>query len=51
MFIVCNLAESQLSKMLKNIGFFQVVMVALLFLITFVPQLVITIPNWFMGAP
>lgn len=45
LFISCNIAEIQLSEIIKYITPFLVIMIGLLLLITYVPDLVMFIPN------
>ena len=48
LFISCNIAEIQLSEIIKYVTPFLVVMIACLLLITYVPDVVMMVPNFFM---
>ncbi len=48
LFISCNIAEIQLSEIIKYVTPFLVVMIACLLLITYVPDMVMMVPNFFM---
>ena len=45
LFISCNIADIPLSEIIQYVLPFLVIMIAILFLITFVPQLVMFVPN------
>jgi C4-dicarboxylate transporter DctM subunit len=47
LFISCNIARIQLSEIIRYIFPFLVIMIGLLLLITYVPWLVMFIPNMF----
>jgi C4-dicarboxylate transporter DctM subunit len=47
LFISCNIAHIQLSEIIRYITPFLVIMIAMLVLITYVPDLVMVIPNTF----
>ena len=48
LFISCNIAEIQLSEIVKYVLPFLIVMIACLLLITYVPDIVMFIPNTFI---
>lgn len=50
LFISCNIAEIPISEILKYVTPFILIMIGCLVLITFVPQLVMFIPNTFMPS-
>jgi C4-dicarboxylate transporter DctM subunit len=47
LFIACNIAEIQISEIIRYIVPFLVVMIALLLLMTYIPDIVMVIPNLF----
>ena len=48
LFISCNIARIQLSEIIKYVMPFLLVMIACLFLITYIPEIVLFIPNMFI---